>query len=256
MTTPAMPCPSCGAASSGRFCSSCGARLGTAQCRDCGKPVAAGARFCSHCGTAVTAGPVGLSPTPRTTLSPTALAGIGVMLVVLVTAVVMLLGNDGTAGAALTTTPQAAPIAPDISTMTPREQFQRLADRVQTAVESGDRAQVNQFLPMTEQAYQNLLPGDRDIDARFHIALLRAQTGNPEGAKAEIDTILAAVPDHLFGHYLTAVVADVESRPADAVAARRAFVAAYDSQIAGGLPEYDAHLPLLKQFRQQATGLP
>lgn len=182
-----------------------------------------------------------------------ALALIGLGVVIGVAGVVWLAGVRGEPVAAV---PTASRTPPPLDDMTPREQFQRLADRVQTAVESNDRAQVTQFLPMTEQAYQNLLPGDRDIDARFHIALLRAQTGNPEGARAEIDTILTTVPDHLFGHYLTAIVADVENRPADARAARQAFVSAYEAQIASGLSEYDAHLPLLQQFRQQATVLP
>ena len=224
-------CPSCGARASGRFCSSCGHALGASHCAGCGKPVAAGARFCSGCGAPVAA--TGATP-PRSSLSPATLAGLGLAVVVCVAAVVWFLGRQGGA-----TPPAAEPqaaIAPDISNMTPREQFQRLADRVQTAVESGDRAQVTQFLPMVEGAYQNLLPGDRDIDARFHIALLRAQTGNPDGAKAEIDTILTTVPDHLFGHYLTAVVADIENRTADG--------------------QYDAHLPLLQQFRQAAGGTP
>lgn len=196
----ATTCPSCGAAASGRFCSSCGAPLAGQGCPGCGNPVAAGARFCSNCGTAVGGARGARQPTPRTTMSPTALAVIGLAVVVLVTALVWMLGGGNAAPAATPAATQGAPLAPDISNMTPREQFQRLADRVQTAVESNDGAQVNQFLPMTEQAYQNLLPGDRDIDARFHIALLRAQTGNPEGAKAEIDTILTTVPDHLFGH--------------------------------------------------------
>lgn len=194
-------------------------------------------------------------PTPRTGMGAGAMAGIGLAVVAGVALVVWAVGGRG--AAPVPVAPVAAgSAAPDISNMTPREQFQRLADRVQAAVESGDRSQVNQFLPMVEGAYQNLLPGDRDVDARFHIALLRAQTGNPEGARAEIDTIMTGVPDHLFGHYLRAMVADAENRPADARAARDAFVAAYRTQIASGLPEYDAHRPLLEQFQEQSGGIP
>lgn len=184
------------------------------------------------------------------------MAVTGLAIVAGVAAIVWLIGGRGAAGTPAATAPTAGAIAPDISNMTPREQFQRLADRVQAAVETGDQAQVTQFLPMVEGAYQNLLPGDRDIDARFHIALLRAQTGTPDAAKPEIDTIMTTVPDHLFGHYLRAVVADVENRPADADAARQAFAAAYQAQLASGLAEYDAHRPLLEQFRQGIGGAP
>ena len=248
-------CPSCGAAASGRFCSSCGRPLGESACPGCGKPVAAGARFCSHCGVAVSGSVAGARPTPRTPISRGALVVVALTFVIGIATIVWLLGTpapQSTAAPAI----GAAPIAPDISDLNPRERFQRLADRVQTALESGNEPEATRFLPMTEDAYAMLLPGDRDIDARFHIALLRAQSGNPAGARAEIDTILARVPDHLFGHYLTAVVADREARTADARAAREAFLAAYESQLASGLPEYDAHLPLLEQFRQQARTTP
>jgi hypothetical protein len=180
----------------------------------------------------------------------------GTLVIVAAVALLVWLLGGRSRDAAPAISAATATAAPDISNMTPREQFQRLADRVQTAVESNNRAEVTQFLPMVEGAYQNLLPGDRDIDARFHIALLRAQTGNPQAATAEIDSILTAVPDHLFGHYLRAVVADIENRPADARAARDAYVAAYREQLASSLPEYDAHKPLLEQFQRESGGTP
>ncbi len=99
---------------------------------------------------------------------------------------------------------------------------------------------------------RNCFPGDRDIDARFHFGLLQTEAGNFPAATAQADSILAEAPDHLFGYYLKATIADAESKPAEAKAAREAFDKAYDAQMAMGLPEYAAHEQLMSQFRQTA----
>jgi hypothetical protein len=210
--------------------------------------VAPGARFCTHCGSAVT-GVTPARPGPAITAPGIAVGALGVAALALV---VWVIGGRGAAAVEAPVAQQGA-VAPDISSMTPRERFTRLADRVQAALEAGDRAGVIQFLPMTEGAYSQLLPGDRDLDARFHIAMLRAQTGNPVGARAEVDTILAAEPDHLLAHYVRALLADVAGDTAAGRAARVDFARAYDAEIAKDLPEYTDHRPLLEQARQAAS---
>jgi hypothetical protein len=137
---------------------------------------------------------------------------------------------------------------PDISNMTPREQFTRLSDRVETSMEAGDTATVVKFFPMVEGAFANLPPGDRDADARLHLGLLRAQIGHFPSALAEVDTIVATEPNHLFADYLRAIVADLQHDTVAATKARAAFRKHYAKEIAAKRPEYDAHKRLLDDF--------
>src|SRR5688500_3197751 len=50
-----IPCPSCGAAASGRFCTQCGAVVREAPCSACGVALTPGSRFCHECGAPVRA---------------------------------------------------------------------------------------------------------------------------------------------------------------------------------------------------------
>src|SRR5215204_4873721 len=58
------PCPSCGAAASGKFCSACGTALGARVCAHCEAELSTQARFCHRCGQPVgrAAGGVGAQP--------------------------------------------------------------------------------------------------------------------------------------------------------------------------------------------------
>ena len=137
---------------------------------------------------------------------------------------------------------------PDISNLTPREQFTRLSDRVERSMEAGDTATVVRFFPMVEGAFTNLPPGDRDADARLHLSLLRAQIGHFPSAVAEIDTIVATEPNHLFADYLRAIIADLQHDTTAARKARVAFRKHYPGEIAAQRSEYDAHKALLDAF--------
>lgn len=137
---------------------------------------------------------------------------------------------------------------PDLSNMTPHDQFIRLSDRVETSMEAGDTATVIKFFPMVEGAFANMTPAERDIDSRFHLALLRAQVGQFPGAKAQIDTIVASAPNHLFASYLNALIGDFKHDSAGARAARLAFRKHFDQELAANRPEYEAHRSLLDDF--------
>jgi hypothetical protein len=235
----------------------------TAQrfCTGCGVTLTPGVRFCSACGT-----PIGgvapnaaqfaagsAVPTPATPVTPWVVAGL--LTVVAVAAVIYAataktelpaagvpIGASG-AGAAPT-----GP-APDISNMTPREQFTRLSDRVTEASERGDTATVLRFTPMALGAYANLPPGDRDIDARYHMAMIQAQVGMFTEAGALADTIFTEAPNNLMGYFIKAIVADFQGNKAAAEQARADYRTHYDAEIAKPRDEYTAHKPLLEAFK-------
>ena len=139
---------------------------------------------------------------------------------------------------------------PDLSSMTPREQFDRLYDRVMRAAEQGDTATVNGFSPMALQAYRNL--ESVDADARYDIAMIRLHTGDIAGARALADSILADQPDHLFGYVLQAALARFEGDDGQLREIYRRFLGAWDKEMAAKRPEYSAHQTALDRFEQTA----
>jgi hypothetical protein len=142
----------------------------------------------------------------------------------------------------------SAGLPPDLSSLPPTEQFLRLADRIANSVQSGDTATVVQFFPMMEGAYEKLPAEERTIDARFHIALLRAQVGHFPAAIAQVDTIVASAAQHLFVDYLRALIADYQGDAAAGRVARLAFREHFADEIAVNRPEYVMHRKLLDDF--------
>lgn len=220
-------------------------------CTGCGVALVPGVKFCSACGTPVG----GTAPTSVPTAgaqNPTPWIVAGILTVISVAAVIY---------AATDRTPPSAPAmgsaatagglgpAPDISNMTPREQFTRLSDRVTQASENGDTATVINFTPMALGAYANLPPGDRDIDARYHAAMIQAQVGMFREAAALADTILTESPNDLFGYFIQAIVADFQGAPAKAESARADFRKHFDAEMAKKRDDYEAHRALLENFR-------
>jgi hypothetical protein len=144
--------------------------------------------------------------------------------------------------------------APDISAMTPRERFDRLYQRVITAAERGDQATVKQFTPMAVAAFGQL---DRvDADARYHLAMLLLHVGDPAGAKAQADSILAANPDHLFGFVIQGAVARWDRNDGARDQSYRNFLARYDRELATGKPEYQEHEAMLAEVKRAASAVP
>lgn len=188
-----------------------------------------------------------LLPTPRTSRLPWAIAGL--VTVIAITAVVYATRAREPVPASDGTTQVAAGTPPDLSKMTLKEQFDRLNDRVTRAAEQGDSATAVRFWPMAASAYDNLPPGDRDIDARFHMAWLHFLVAEYPQALALADTIMTAAPNNLFGYYLRAAVASAQGDSAKAGAERAKFLAHFDVEIKKtDRPEYTDHRAMLDQF--------
>ena len=245
----ATSCPSCGTAASGNFCGSCGTALGPRHCTACGTSAAPGARFCRQCG--VTLGGAATQPEPKV---PWIIAGM--LCFAAIAGVVYSAGKRGqaappsmaNAGNSTGAPPAALGPAPDISNMTPREQFARLNDRVMAAAEAGDSTTVITFWPMAAGAYENLLPGDRDIDARYHMATLHLLVGQFPAALALADTIMTESPNNLLGWYVRGVLAEFQADTTRLTSSRESFTRAYPAEIATGRDEYVHHADMLRQY--------
>ena len=175
--------------------------------------------------------------------------------VALAAILILLVRKDqaSTAVAAESTPPAPAVSAeapPDISSMSPRERFDRLYNRIMRAAESGDEATVTRFTPMALMAYAQL--PDIDADARYHAALLKVHTGDAEGASALADTILSQNPGHLFGYLIRGTVARWQKDQATLATSYAAFLRHYDAEMKAGRSEYGEHSRALEEFRQAA----
>jgi hypothetical protein len=140
--------------------------------------------------------------------------------------------------------------APDISSLSPRERFDRLFNRIMQAAEQGDSVQVAQFTPMALGAYEQL--DTRDIDARYHAAVIHLQAGEMPGAAALADTILAESPGHLFGYVIRGTAARIQGSRATEARAQREFLAHYQSEMDQKRVEYLEHGPVLDEFKAEA----
>jgi hypothetical protein len=156
------------------------------------------------------------------------------------------MANNGATGG---TRAEGAP--PDISQMTPEERFIRLNDRVMAAANQGDTTTALRFLPMALAAYGML--DQVDIDDRYHAAMLHVAAREYPAASALADTILSEAPDNLLGWMARAAVAEAKGDRAAYDRSRKAFLKAYESQVPLNRPEYQAHLDLLREFRDSAA---
>ncbi|HWP37244.1 MAG TPA: hypothetical protein VNL18_06775 [Gemmatimonadales bacterium] len=138
----------------------------------------------------------------------------------------------------------------DLSSLTPRERADRLFDRVMRATAGGDTSQAKFFVPMAIQAYGMI--GALDADARYHVGLLEAESGNLTATLAQADTLERENPGHLFAMLLRGEAAE---RGGDARALarwHRRFLDAYEAQMQTGRQEYQAHREALNIFRDAA----
>lgn len=159
------------------------------------------------------------------------------------------MANAGAAAGDQSGAPVGAP--PDISQLSPRERFDRLFNRIMQSAEQGDTAQVRRFTPMALGAYAQL--DTVDVDARYHAAVIRLQTGDIAGAHALADTILEESPDHLFGYLVRGTAAELADDPGARTQAEREFLRRYDREMAAGRPEYRDHAPVIEEFRKEAA---
>jgi len=160
-------------------------------------------------------------------------------------------GASAEGGAGEAVAPAGTP--PDISSMSPTERFNRLFDRVMRAASAGDTAQARQFTPMAILAYGML--DTVTADARYHAAVLYAESGQDAAALALADTILAQNPNHLFGYLVRGEVADRRRDAAAAAAARKEFIAHYQAEIGrADRPEYGEHRPVIDEYMNSVNG--
>ena len=169
----------------------------------------------------------------------------------------VLLDLPGTTRLTAAGIPQADSVAgesapPDLSTMSPREQFDRLYNRVMRAAEQGDTATVSRFSPMAFQAYENL--GAVDADARYHAAVLRLHVARDTGAALRLaDSIQASNPGHLFAFLIRGTVGRLAGDTGLLARANAGFLAAWEAETKSGRPEYKDHQVMLDQFREMAV---
>jgi hypothetical protein len=212
-------------------------------CPACGALVLG--RFCSSCGTALTA--------RRTSRERKAwrVAAAGAVLV-LTLLVFMVLRERSGAQAATAPAVRTEAALPDLSTMTPRERFDRLYNRVMSAAESGDTATVTRFAPMVIAAYRQL--DTVDADARYHAAVLQLHVMGDTGLALRLaDSILLASPSHLFGFLIRGTAAQLAGNAPLLKRARADFLRAWEIEMKAARPEYQDHRTMLNQFHAAAT---
>ncbi|NOT07657.1 MAG: zinc ribbon domain-containing protein [Gemmatimonadales bacterium] len=218
-----------------------------AYCPRCG--AAASDRFCGKCGAELLGGP---APVSRPgIIAPLAVAGVAlvVLLIVLVVPRGPSSGGAPPVGADAVAPGEGTP--PDLSTMSPRERFDRLYNRVMRAAEAGDAPTMTQFSPMAFQAYQQL--DTVDADAQYHAAVLFLHVrSDSRSALALADSILRTSPGHLLGILIQGTAAGMTGDSAALRRSSRAFLGAWDKELAADRPEYRDHRVMLDQFRAGA----
>ena len=214
-------------------------------CPACGASLSAGAKFCHACGSV--AGDGG----GRT---PNWIWVLGAFVVVVVLVAVAYSAGKTTAAPAAASAPAPGGTAgggmPDLAAMTPREQADRLFNRIMTAHQSGNQGEIDMFKPMALQVYGML--GPLDPDAHYHVGLIHSITGSPDSAAARADSIEAAVPNHLLAIMLRTSVARLQGNDAAEQDLERRFLDNFAAQMATGRQEYLDHGPAIENHKAQA----
>lgn len=259
-------CPACAATvvAGSLFCASCGTTLGGTACNECRAPLTPGAKFCHRCGTAVGStvgtlrarggapGATAHGSAPRSDRLAWGLAAVALLTVVALVAgqnfraqrggsldapsnALPQAGLDDRGAAVGPGAGQAGPM-PDLTTMSPAEQANRLFNRIMRYSAEGKQDSAQFFAPMAMQVLQAI--PNPTLDDRYHLGLVGEASGDFTIAKAQADTILLARPTHLLALALRA-------RMSPAAAERRAFeqrmLAAEAAERSAALPEYVDH---------------
>jgi len=216
------------------------------RCPACQAELSPGATFCHRCGQALTPG----RPAGNGRASWIA-AGVVVLVSAIGMAFVLMRppqtparpGMGGGAPTALT-----GP-APDISTLTPRQGFDRLYNRVMTAAEQADTATLVRLTEHALGAYTQL--DSMDTDGRYHAAVLHAQVGQFPEALALADTILAGDRRDLLGLLIQGTVAELRKDQVTLVTVQKTFLAAWPARDQKRA-DYLDHRAMLDDFRKAA----
>jgi len=134
--------------------------------------------------------------------------------------------------------------------MTPRQAADRLFNRIMAANERGDSEEALRFVPMALEAYGLL--GTLDNDARYHVALIHMAAGDIKSTRVQLDKLRQSVPNHLLGLMLEHQIAERSANKDSATRASKAFLAAYDAEMATGRAEYQDHQGGIERFRTAA----
>jgi hypothetical protein len=258
-----MKCSNCGNESKGNFCSSCGAAMRSGDCAECGTTLPPGARFCTRCGHE--AGGGAGSPARRTRRADSRGRGVaaassnlpwyiaGAVLLVLIVVLIVPMVRGGDSGVpARGAAPFGATDAggPPPLTGSPREQGDRLFNRIMAAREQGDVAEAQRFAPMAVQAYEAAEP--LDDDGLYHVAMVHIVLGANDEAIATAERILSRNPNHLLGLAAAAEAAENAGDTAAALDYYRRYIDAYPSEIGRGLIEYQDHARILPDHLEVA----
>ncbi|HUG42294.1 MAG TPA: zinc ribbon domain-containing protein [Longimicrobiales bacterium] len=247
-----MKCPTCGSEDqTGKFCASCGAAL-KAGCASCGAALPAGSRFCTQCGAAAggrRGRGTGLPPWPWIA------AGTAVLVILLL---FLLPRSADRAGAPSMTGPGGGGVpagaviegGDGLLSSDMRSNADRLYNRIMAAAEQGNRAEVEQFMPMAIQAYG--MVEDLDADGLYHLALLHLTAGDPGQALATAERILRDAPDHILGLGVGGAAAEEAGDQDRARALYRRLLDAYATEATKPLREYVDHQRMLPEYRRVA----
>ncbi len=225
----------------------------TVQCPRCGQ--SATGKFCGHCGASLT-GATTPAPWNAQTISPWVAMGIASIALIVALVALFNRGSDAVSPAPVRfsqslSAPLTEPGQPtDLSSMSPREAANRLFNRVMAASEDGNTEEALRFAPMAIQAYDRA--GTLDNDARYHVALLHLAADDSKSARGKIDLLRKSVPRHLLAFMLEHQIAERSGKQDSAARTFKAFLAAYDAEIAVGRAEYQDHLNSIERFRKAA----
>ncbi|MEO8227200.1 MAG: zinc ribbon domain-containing protein, partial [Gemmatimonadota bacterium] len=248
----------------GRFCSACGAAAGPRACSACQAPLSVQAHFCHRCGQAAAGARASAVPGARSERTAWTVAGVAVALLLLFIVVKVLrdrptaavpdmanVGNAGTRGS-VADAGGGLPTgrAPDISQLSPAERFVRLNNRIMDAASRGDTATVVNFTPMAIGAYSQL--DTVSNDERYHAAVLHAQIGQTDAARALTDTMLIKVPGYLLAYVVRGDIAGFEQNTAALRAAYADFRKYAAAQRATRRAEYVDHADIIDDFARKA----
>lgn len=137
---------------------------------------------------------------------------------------------------------------------TPKARFDQLVTQLSSAAEQGDAALARDVADEALRLFDAIPTIERDVDSRYHVAMMRAVSGDAVGALAQADTIFAVSPSNLFGFYVQGVVARLRGDTAAEGSARKAFAARYAEEMASARPEYLEHRDLLTAFLKPVGG--
>jgi len=211
--------------------------LGAASaCTKCGAPRRGG--YCTNCRSA---GEVPLSGQSFARKSTVWVSGLAILVVI----IALVVPSKGTM-------PSGEPDSTGTaSAATPRSQFQQLVSQVSAAADAGNTAMVRELSQRALATYASIPPADRDVDGRYHAAMLKAVAGDLAGALAEADTILSLAPGNLLGYYVQGAAARLMGNSEGVQQSSAEFRARYQEEMAKSRPEYTEHRELLEAFFRQ-----